>query len=98
MNISLFSSLVLRAARKTKLEKREGGVGWAFPGAAASLRCALPRAIILPPLQGSGVLGARTVTTTIYKCLANKAHGLDAAHGLCFHMERYPRGASEHGR
>ncbi len=77
MNISLFSSLVLRAVRKTKLEKREGGVGWALPGAAAPLRCALLRAVIRPPLQGSGVFGARTVTTTIYNCRANKTHALD---------------------
>src|SRR5258708_26221806 len=62
MNISLFSSLVLRAARKTKLEKREGGAGWALPGAAAPLRCALPRAVVLPPLQGSGVFETRTST------------------------------------
>ncbi|SRR5258708_7936682 len=40
MNISLFSSLVLRAARKTKLEKREGGVGLGITrgGGSATLR------------------------------------------------------------
>jgi hypothetical protein len=30
--------------------------------------------------------------------MPNYRAALDAAHGLCLHMERYPRGASEHGR
>src|SRR5258708_6876203 len=88
MNISLFSSLVLRAARKTKFEKREEGVAWALPGAAAPLRCALPRAIVLPPHQGSGVSEARTVTTTIYNWRANKTHALDGGILSLLHIGR----------
>jgi hypothetical protein len=79
---SFFSSGLARRGRAKQEEQKEVGRGGLLPRAGAP--AALPWAIILPPLRGSGT--------------ANERSRVDAGMTLCLHIEHQWPGATHRGR